>query len=254
MSYYLNRIDEKFVKRRTTSKSAKEIAALKQELVNKQVQASTLKDQKRRKFRDATSPVPKEKAYIHFSDKSDLSKKGSRKLKSGEPQPRNVSQETRMSKTDATARGANTQQATGSGNKAKRRMKDMGITEAIYNSFVDIAYVICEMQTRQGKGRLLRPGEKPSRGKVFRSKEGERTTVTEKPTHLTGAYGDNDKDPGRVRARIQQNIAMQNPQEPREGTVASKKAKRYKRLHQRANAGDKKAMELLRRAEMSGND
>jgi len=82
----------------------------------------------------------------------------------------------------------------------------MGIKEAIYNSFVDMAYVICENQTRVGKGRLIRPGEASAPGKVFRRGRkgvpGDRTTVTVSPTHLTGAYGDNDTNPERVRARI----------------------------------------------------
>jgi hypothetical protein len=283
MSYYTNRIDEKMVGKRKTSKLKKQLAATQKELADTKVYHSAAQDQikklNRREHRDATSPVPKERAFHHYlsKDREDFGGKA-RKLKSGEVPPvspgKRGENQSQVRKVDATVRGSNTQQATGKGSKAMRRMANKvspreifmktiknklpqdtwGFTEAVYNSYVDLASIICEMQTRQGKGRLLRPGEKPSRGKVFRSKEGERTTVTEKPTHLTGAYGDSDKDPGRVRARIKKNIAMQNPQEPRKGTVASKKAKRYKRLHQRANAGDKKAMELLRRAEMSGND
>lgn len=283
MSYYTNRIDEKMVGKRRTSKLKKQLAATQKELADTKVYHSAAQDQikklNRREYRDATSPVPKDKAFHHYlsKDREDFGGKV-RKLKSGEVAPalpgKRGKDQLQVRKKDATAIGSDTQQATGKGSKAMRRMANKvspreifmktiknklpqdtwGFTEAVYNSYVDLASIICEMQTRQGKGRLLRPGEKSSPGKVFRGREGERTTVTEKPTHLTGAYGDNDKDPGRVRARIKQNIAMQNPQEPRKGTVASKKAKRYKRLHQRANAGDKKAMELLRRAEMSGND
>jgi len=283
MSYYTNRIDEKMVGKRRTSKLKKQLAATQKELADTKVYHSAAQDQikklNRREYRDATSPVPKDKAFHHYlsKDREDFGGKV-RKLKSGEVAPalpgKRGKDQLQVRKKDATARGSDTQQATGKGSKAMRRMANKvspreifmktiknklpqdtwGFTEAVYNSYVDLASIICEMQTRQGKGRLLRPGEKPSRGKVFRSKKGERTTVSVSPTHLTGAYGDNDTNPERVRARMKANVAKDNAQAPRQGTVASKKAKRYKRLHQRANAGDMKALELLRRAEMSGND
>jgi len=122
--------------------------------------------------------------------------------------------------------------------KNKLPQDTWGLTEAIYNSYVDLAYVICEMQTREGKGRSLKSGEGSSPGKVFRGRDGERTTVTEKPIHLTGAYGDNDKDPGRVKARMQKNVAMQNPQDPRPGDTELKLKKRFRRLGRKATASD----------------
>lgn len=147
--------------------------------------------------------------------------------------------------------------------KDRDKNDDKELTEAIYNSFVDMAYVLIENQTRRGKGRLKRPNEGPASGKVTRKpsiptrEKGvprQRTTVAVGATHLTGAYGDNDKNPERVRARMRANMAKDNAMDARPGAVADKTKRHYAKLHKRANAGDAKAKELLRRAEMSGND
>ena len=263
MSYYTNRIDEKLVGKRRTSKLKKQLAATQKELANTKIYHSAAQDVinklNRREDRDAPSNKPREKSYIsfHSPNRDDLGGK-LRKIKSGEVIPvgnYSVGDRSRLRKMDATVRGSDTQQATGSGNRARRRMKAMGIIEAIYNSFVDMAYVICENQTRVGKGRLIRPAEASAPGKVFRRGRkgvpGDRTTVVVKPTHLTGPYGDNDKDPERVRARIQGNINKDNPTASTR-TPGQRLAKHYKGLHKRAEKGDKRALALLNRAHDQG--
>jgi len=240
MSYYLNRIDEKLVRRRTTSAKDKKIADLEQQLAKQSVQTPTSQGQGRRSVRDATkSPVPKDRAYIHTSDKTGPPRGEERRFRSGERNPfGNVPSGIRVAKKDATARGMDTQQATGSGNRAKRRMRSMGITEAIYNSFVDIAYLI------EAKLRKTRPGEPATRvrGKFYRA---------DSPGRIGYRRVDGELKPYRVN-KSREGLRSQEGYTKR--PVASKVAAYYKRLHQKANAGDKKALELLRRAEMSGND
>lgn len=122
----------------------------------------------------------------------------------------------------------------------KHNSNNTRLTEALYNSFVDLAYVILEDARKPRSGERTR-GRGPSR-------------ITDLPLHLRGKFGSEDRDPNKARERMKKNIAMQNAPEARKGTVASKTKKHYAKLHKRANAGDAKAKELLRRAEMSDTD
>ena len=114
----------------------------------------------------------------------------------------------------------------------------MNITEAIYNSFVDLAYIICELR-KQKSGE---PGSRV-RGKFYVPDQ--RSSLPPRRDPQTGKL----YRPSASRLGIR----SQEADRPREGDTELKLKKHYKRLHKKANAGDKKAMELLRRAEMSDN-
>ena len=117
---------------------------------------------------------------------------------------------------------------------------DKKLTEALYNSFVNLAYVIVEDGYKPKSGQRLK-----RRGKV---------KFTDSPRYLRGKFGSEDRDPDKARERMKKNIALQDAPEARKGTVASKTKKHYAKLHKKADAGDAKAKELLRRAEMSDTD
>lgn len=267
MSYYINRIDEKLVGRRRTSKLKKQLAATQKELANTKIYHSAAQDQikklNRQEDKNSPSNKPRERSYIafHTSNRDDLGGK-TRKMKSGEVSPvRNysVGDNSKLRKADATVRGSNTQVATGKGSKAMRRMANnvspreiymktirrnlpqdiWGFTEAVYNSYVDLAYLI------ETKLRKTRPGEPATRvrGKFYR---------TDSPAGIgyrrseTGELERYRLDKSREGLRSQEGYSNR--------PVSQRVAKHYRKLHKKANAGDKKAKELLRRAEMSGND
>ena len=160
-----------------------------------------------------------------------------RKLKSGEPSPiGNVPKGSQQRVVKRTG-GVMADVATGSGNRAKRRM---GLAEALYNALCDLGDLISEAYRKPKSGEKVK-----GRGPV---------KLGDMPLFLRGTSGYEGRDPMRAKARMKKNIAMQNAPEARKGTVVSKTRKHYAKLHKRANAGDAKAKELLRRAEMSDTD
>jgi hypothetical protein len=167
-----------------------------------------------------------------------------RKLKSGERSPMgNVPRDSegRSSlRVVKRAGGVMADVATGSGNRAERRKRRMGITEALYNALCDLGDLISEAYRKPKSGEKVK-----GRGPV---------KLGDMPLFLRGTSGYEGRDPMRAKARMKKNIAMQDAPAARKGTVASKAKKHYAKLHKRANAGDIKAKELLRRAEMSDTD